>query len=511
MWTQILSFIPQSDRLQHRLVNRAWRNLIDKCSTFKVSYNDVPPHLLNHVLGLRIRGCEFSGIRETPKPFLHPLLVREITLGACVTATNTKDILSCVKNVEYLRYFVTQKSDISFDPACVQHEGYLKNLKRLKSIEIGILYFGRSRSPTSVSTSVKTLLGNSNIVYAGITEIQFDFEITRSEWEIIYAFIKRHGETLCKFGLYRQCICEYDDHFTSDEGDIGVQDRLQAFKECKWKSVTVIKGASYKCRCSGELLWSHFLNDQSQLESLTTDLVPNGAVIFNLISNNRETLNKLSLQDVSLGVDAHLDFSIFQGCSKLQFLTLHFLSCAIIVMNVKIRAPTATWSADDKKKKCKPYTERFSECSGLQFLPKSLKYLSIKGCDTLSSTLLEMSLALTNLTDLVLGAPSGPPKRSGYGVTINVFLGFLQNMSKLTRLSIHRNFLNLTVEQESTLLLLIKDVFNINVEFQIGSGDIEAEDHDPSLETRPEFLELHLSETSRQSLIERIISEFQLR
>lgn len=433
----------------------------------------MPPQLLNHVLGLRIRGCEFSGTRETVSTFAHPLLVREITFGACMTSTTTKEILSHCKNVEYLRYFVTERSDTAFHPS-VEHEKYLRQLRRLKSIEIGILFFGRNRSSTSVASSVKTLLGNPTILYNGLQEIQIHFELTQNEWDIFYAFINRHAATICKLGVYRQCICEYDEHFKEDASS--VRDHLTtAFKKCKLKNVTMIRGASYKCRCSGALLWSHLLGPQSGVESLCTDLVPNVAVLKDFVQKNQRTLSKLSLQDVSLGMDAHMDFSVFQECTRLQFLSLHFLSCAVIVMTMKMEK-----SPSDETERCTPFTERFSECSGLQFLPKSLKSLSIKGCDTLSSTLREMSYKLTNLTNLYLGS-SGSPRRCGYGMTMDVFLEFLLRMPDLNHLTIHRTVFNFSKDQETKIR-----------ELGIANGE------------NAEYVDLNLSKWPRHDLIEQL-------
>lgn len=422
----ILELIPQKDRVSQRLVSKEWCKSVDEWSSFKIVYNDVPESLRRHVFNLRIRACEFSGLKnEIELEFSQPLLLKEITFGPCVSPENSKKILSQCKNVEYLKFFATEKSDTYFQDSLINPVEYLKNLKMLRSIDIGMLYFGR-RDRGAISPTFATLIGSKNLVFPALSEIIIQCNMTRKEWFELMQFLGRHVKTLRGISLL-QCICDAVS-LPGEEGAVEDEPVIEKISASNLTSFVIMKGST--CNCNGEFLWSKLLNARSGVQKLWTNLVPSTSVISEFVGNNHSTLRTLKLYDISLGIDATMDASVFQHCAQLEELSLHFLSCAVIVIKVKEIGSHES-----------PITKRYSEMYGLQFLPKSLKRLSITGCDIMSSTIMDMSWKLTDLLELHFGDP-GSSSRSDYGATIQVLCSLIKNMRGLKKLRIHENSIN---------------------------------------------------------------------
>jgi hypothetical protein len=477
---------------------KKWCKTIDNYSGFRIEFNELKEQHHQRIGELRIRAFEFSGNSQMP-PFLqHPLLVREIILGANVLPETAKNILSSCVNVVNLKSFSTGRSDTAFDGSSVTHRDYLKNLKKLKTIEIGIFYYTQ-RPQGSISNAFSTLIGNRSLVFSGIVEITISYPMTNAEWVELCHFADRHSKTLTSINV-SQCFCEAIKSPEEPNYVFKLAD-LKLLSHCRLLRIGALKMQRI-CTCRGETFWSDVLPLQQNVETLATNTVPNLDVISDFVNMNWSTIRCLKLYDVSLGMDANMNGAVFQKCTNLQELLLTFQPCAVIVIktNEPPQLPTCT--------------KRYSEFYGMQLLPKSLRSLTINGCLLTTSSLLEASKCLTNLEDLSLrGAriPTGMVEETTaeYGIRSEVLFSFMKNI-RLSKVNLHtdiiyRDLSNPESKGELQLAQLIRVLTEKGLLEILPEFDTNEVVHHSVLDLAGTDLAIHLNrntEGSRESLID---------
>ncbi|CAL8097459.1 unnamed protein product [Orchesella dallaii] len=412
IWSHIFNYVPQNDRLAHRVVNKEWCKNIDEFSTVDVNFNADYPQTKyrKRVFELRIRNCTFSSLHVPFSPdFKNPLLVKEITFTTHVSSSNVLKVLSVCSNVESLRFLTTMSSETSFKEDETTSNVF-NNLKNLQYLEIGILTF-LDRCPKTRSKTYSAIIGNDNVLLPSLKELRVAFLVLHIEWFQLFKFVSRHSVTLKSFNVMSPC----------GERIVGGEQRckdtiVQKGLTFPQLDTLIVNGVS-ECACR-EDIWL-LLDQQKQLKRCETDISQGALFLKEVIERNHKTIRVLKLHEISNLDSDELSCDMFRKCSSLQDLYLRFEWGFVIVVNVgggtsKSRVPVLY---------------------NLESLPESLKRLTLCGSQLLSDELDSLFSKKRVLEEVTLGKAE-TLKAKNTGLTSKILTKMLENLEKLRKVRI---------------------------------------------------------------------------
>lgn len=397
MWSMIFGYVPQSDLMSQRLVNKKWCNNIDTLAGLHVSFkDDLQEDALEFFCKRRVRCFAYSCLHQDLVPKLsNPNMLKKIEFAPS-SSSNVKNILSAFVNIESLAFYTLLSLDKFFE-VDYDYSNILGQLKNLQEIDIGIHSISQW-SNANKSSIFETIVGNG-VIFPLLKKVRFSCNFFRSiQWKQLFKWLGYHSKTLESLEL--SFALEQD----ITEDDLKEVD-MKLLLSLNLRHMRIVSDSARNS--SVHMICEQLLSAQKSLESLYTSLSGlTSNTYFSAMQNSASSLRSVKFYHVFLTERVvPLDELLFVN-NCVTDLVFHCNPSVVFV----------PFDLDG-------YRHYHPTIQGWAVLPRSLKRVHIQGCSIPTEDFVSLcdsliSNSVCNLQELVLIYVGDA---IGFGLTIPVF------------------------------------------------------------------------------------------